>query len=106
MVCRVSVLQIVVQFDSRISNAEAFVEKLREDTDKDIIRGPYLATLEIERKKHLQGKGDSDKLSEFLVQYIVRYHRSFRPLLSEMRSKLQFLVILTYFMLIHHIGCF
>ncbi|XP_062086683.1 N-terminal acetyltransferase B complex auxiliary subunit NAA25 isoform X2 [Humulus lupulus] len=60
-------------FDSRISKALAFVQKLQADTDKNIVRCPYLANIEIERRKHLQGKGDNDKLIEFLMQYFVRF---------------------------------
>lgn len=60
-------------FDSRMSNASAFVQKLQEDTDKNFIRGPYLASIEIERRKHLHREGDDDKLMELLMQYFVRF---------------------------------
>ncbi|PON77984.1 N-acetyltransferase B complex, non-catalytic subunit [Parasponia andersonii] len=60
-------------FDSRISKASAFVQKLHEDTDKNILRCPYLANIEIERRRHLQGKGDNDKLIESLMQYFDRF---------------------------------
>ena len=63
-----------MQFDSRISKASAFVQKLQEDTDQNFVRCPYLANIEIERRKHLQGKGDSDKLIESLTQYFDRYY--------------------------------
>lgn len=62
-----------MQFDSRISNASAFLQKLQEDTDKNFIRGPFLASIEIERRKHLHREVDDDKLMELLMQYFVRY---------------------------------
>ena len=80
-----------VQFDSRISSAEAFLQKLRADTDKDFIRCPYLANIEIERRKHLQGKGDNDKLMESLVEFFCRYevsHPTCRSLLELNESEL------------------
>ncbi|KAL5580626.1 hypothetical protein UlMin_013068 [Ulmus minor] len=60
-------------FDSQISIASAFVLKLQEDSDNSFMRGPFLAKIEIERRKHLHGKGDEDKLMEFLKQYFVRF---------------------------------
>lgn len=36
-------------------------------------RGPYLALLEIERRKLLCEKGDAEKLVEDLIQYFVRF---------------------------------
>ncbi|KAK9279563.1 hypothetical protein L1049_013242 [Liquidambar formosana] len=60
-------------FDSRISDASAFVQKLQAEANNDCARGPYLANLEIERRKHLFGKGDDDKLLEALMQYFFRF---------------------------------
>ncbi|KAG8371530.1 hypothetical protein BUALT_Bualt13G0097500 [Buddleja alternifolia] len=59
-------------FDSRMSNAVNFVRKLLLDADKDSVRCPYLAHLEIERRKLLFGKGDADRVVEDLMQYFVR----------------------------------
>lgn len=66
-----------MQFISRLSNASAFVHKLQADTGNEIIRCPYLANLEIERRKILQGVGDDDKLIEALMQYFFRYISTF-----------------------------
>ncbi|XP_059429676.1 N-terminal acetyltransferase B complex auxiliary subunit NAA25 isoform X2 [Corylus avellana] len=60
-------------FDSRISDASAFMQKLQADTSDNTIRCPYLANLEVERRKHLYGKGDDDKLMEALMQYFFRF---------------------------------
>lgn len=60
-------------FDARISDASAFVQKLQAEANNDSIRGPYLANLEIERRKHLFEKGDDDKLMEALMQYYSRF---------------------------------
>ncbi|KAK3015669.1 hypothetical protein RJ639_007506 [Escallonia herrerae] len=60
-------------FDSRISNASAFAQKLLGEASSDSIRCPHLATLEIERRKLLVGKGDFDKLIESLMQYFFRF---------------------------------
>lgn len=62
-----------MQFDSRISDASAFIQKLQADISDNTIRCPYLANLEVERRKHLYGKGDDDKLMEALMQYFFRY---------------------------------
>ncbi|CAK9164142.1 unnamed protein product [Ilex paraguariensis] len=60
-------------FDSRLSTASAIVQKLLAEGSNDSIRGPYLANLEIERRKLLFGKGDADNLMEALMQYFVRF---------------------------------
>ncbi|KAE8039358.1 hypothetical protein FH972_011778 [Carpinus fangiana] len=60
-------------FDCRISDASAFMQKLQADTSDNSIRCPYLANLEVERRKHLYGKGDDDKLMEALMQYFFRF---------------------------------
>ncbi|CAL5353210.1 unnamed protein product [Camellia sinensis] len=64
-------------FDSRISNASAFVQKLMASATNESIRCPYLANLEIERRKLLFGKGDEDKLMEALMQYFLRFGHLF-----------------------------
>lgn len=63
----------LVQFVSRISNASAFVQKLQADNNSKSIRGPYLANLEIERRKCLYGKKNEDELIEALMQYFLKY---------------------------------
>lgn len=62
-----------VQFDSRISIASAFIRKLQTDTVDNSVRGPYLATIEIERRRHLRGKGNDNNLMDGIVQYFCRY---------------------------------
>jgi N-terminal acetyltransferase B complex non-catalytic subunit len=62
-----------MQFDTSMSNALAFIQKLQADTNNNNLRCPYLANLEVERRKHLYGKGDDDKLMEALMQYFLRY---------------------------------
>ncbi|KAL7219312.1 hypothetical protein ACSBR2_012396 [Camellia fascicularis] len=59
-------------FDSCILIAPAFVQKLFAEASTDSARCPYLANLEIERRKFLFGKGDDDKLIEALMQYFFR----------------------------------
>nr|GMD61206.1 N-terminal acetyltransferase B complex auxiliary subunit NAA25 [Ipomoea batatas] len=70
--CKISHLTDEV-FDSRIANASSFVHQLLAEANSDSIRCPYLANLEIERRKLLNGKGDSDKLVETLVHYFLRF---------------------------------
>ncbi|XVE58959.1 hypothetical protein DITRI_Ditri05aG0005000 [Diplodiscus trichospermus] len=60
-------------FDSRVSNASAIVQKLQADAHNDSIRNPYLAHLEIERRKCLFGKNNDDDLIEALLQYYSRF---------------------------------
>lgn len=62
-----------MQFDSRISNASAVIHRLQEDSNNKFLRGPFLANLEIERRKHMHGKGNDEKLLGALTDYYVRY---------------------------------
>ncbi|KAH6765715.1 Tetratricopeptide repeat superfamily protein [Perilla frutescens var. hirtella] len=59
-------------FDSRMSGAVNFALKLME-ANSNSERGPYLALLEIERRKLLFEKGDVNKLVEDLMQYFIRF---------------------------------
>ncbi|XP_042014596.1 N-terminal acetyltransferase B complex auxiliary subunit NAA25-like isoform X1 [Salvia splendens] len=59
-------------FDSRMSRAVNFIQKLMEASSNSE-RGPYLALLEIERRKLLFQKGDADKLLQGLMQYFIRF---------------------------------
>ncbi|KAF7119591.1 hypothetical protein RHSIM_Rhsim13G0064100 [Rhododendron simsii] len=70
--CKLSHLTDEV-FDARMSNASALVQKLLASASNDVIRCPYLANLEIERRKFLFGKGDDEKLVEALMQYYCRF---------------------------------
>ncbi|TQD78795.1 hypothetical protein C1H46_035639 [Malus baccata] len=70
--CKISNLGDEV-FDSRMSSALEFVQKLLENIGDNFLRSPYLANIEIERRRHLHGKGDADKLMESLVQYFLRF---------------------------------
>lgn len=65
-----------MQFDSRMSRAVNFVQKLMA-ANSNSERGPYLALLEIERKKLSFERGDADKFFEDLMQYFTRYVMSF-----------------------------
>lgn len=60
-------------FESCISKATEFVKKLQADTTDNSIRGPYLANLEIERRKKLFGKNNDDALVDALLQYFSRF---------------------------------
>ncbi|CAA2953699.1 phagocyte signaling-impaired isoform X1 [Olea europaea subsp. europaea] len=59
--------------DTRLSNAETFVQKLMAETSNDSVRCPHLAHLEIERRKLLLGKGDAEELVKALMQYFSRF---------------------------------
>ncbi|XP_054797516.1 N-terminal acetyltransferase B complex auxiliary subunit NAA25 isoform X1 [Prosopis cineraria] len=61
------------QFDSQVSNALAFIQNLQADTINNSVRGPYLANIEVERRKHLHGKGNDDSLMDAIVQYFCRF---------------------------------
>lgn len=62
-----------LQFDSRISSALSFVQKLQTEVDNDSSRGPYLANLEIEKRRRLYKKSDGRKLMEALLKYFGRF---------------------------------
>ncbi|XP_038901393.1 N-terminal acetyltransferase B complex auxiliary subunit NAA25 [Benincasa hispida] len=72
VLCKISPLADDL-FDSRISNASAVIQKLQEDSNNKLLRGPFLANLEIERRKHMHGKGDDEKLLGALTDYYVRF---------------------------------
>ncbi|CAK9314599.1 unnamed protein product [Citrullus colocynthis] len=72
VLCKISPLGDEL-FDSRISNASAFIQRLQEDSNNKLLRGPFLANLEIERRKHMHGKGDDEKLLGALADYYVRF---------------------------------
>ncbi|XP_020102964.1 phagocyte signaling-impaired protein isoform X2 [Ananas comosus] len=61
-------------FDSRLSSALSVVEKLQKDGHDDCVRGPYLATIEIERRRHLNGNADDGKFLEALLIYFQRFN--------------------------------
>lgn len=69
---QILIFSLFMQFDSRISDASAFLQKLQATPSNDSIRCPYLANLEIERRKHLYGKGNDDILIEALLKYFSR----------------------------------
>ncbi|XP_048226792.1 N-terminal acetyltransferase B complex auxiliary subunit NAA25 isoform X2 [Ricinus communis] len=70
--CKVSHLADEV-FDSRLSDASAFVQKLLADGNNGFIRSPYLAILEIERRRHLYGKANDDEIMEALLRYFYKF---------------------------------
>ncbi|KAL0537778.1 hypothetical protein IC582_026764 [Cucumis melo] len=71
VLCKISPLADEL-FDSRISIASAFIQRLQEDSNNKLLRGPFLANLEIERRKHMHGKGDDEKFLGALTDYYVR----------------------------------
>ncbi|GMH11218.1 hypothetical protein Nepgr_013059 [Nepenthes gracilis] len=60
-------------FDSRVSDASIFVQKLQTESRTEPVRGPYLAILELERRKYLHGKGEKEKLLNAFEQYFCRF---------------------------------
>lgn len=61
-----------VQFNFRLSTALSFVQNLQMKGHNDCVRCPYLATIEIERRRRLNGKADDFKLMEVLLNYFNR----------------------------------
>ncbi|KAL3518007.1 hypothetical protein ACH5RR_020596 [Cinchona calisaya] len=60
-------------FDSHISRASTFVEKLLAECNNASIRSPFLANLEIQKRKLIYGKGDAGQLIEGLILYFSRF---------------------------------
>ncbi|KAL5709806.1 hypothetical protein ACHQM5_020449 [Ranunculus cassubicifolius] len=60
-------------FDSRIEIASNFVQTLQNGSSSDFVRCPYLATLEIERRKRLYGRCEDGQLVDFLFSYFCRF---------------------------------
>ncbi|XP_023006933.1 N-terminal acetyltransferase B complex auxiliary subunit NAA25-like [Cucurbita maxima] len=72
VLCKISPLAEEL-FNSRISNASAVIQRLQEDDNNKFLRGPFLANLEIERRKHMHGKGNDENLLRGLTDYYVRF---------------------------------
>ncbi|KAF2290270.1 hypothetical protein GH714_006936 [Hevea brasiliensis] len=70
--CTVSHLTDEV-LNSRLSNASAFLLKFQVDANNCFLRGPYLAILEIERRRHLYGKSNYDDIMKALMQYFFKF---------------------------------
>nr|XP_029120209.1 N-terminal acetyltransferase B complex auxiliary subunit NAA25 [Elaeis guineensis] len=67
-------------FYSHISRALLFVQMLQMDIQNDYIRGPFLAIIEIERRRRLHGKADDGKFMEAWLNY---FHRLVDPIQIE-----------------------
>ncbi|KAJ4779209.1 hypothetical protein LUZ62_063466 [Rhynchospora pubera] len=61
------------EFDIRLSSALSFVEELQKDAVQNCTRGPYLAAIEIERRRSLNGNSNNSKVVEALVNYYERF---------------------------------
>ncbi|KAF5189246.1 N-alpha-acetyltransferase 25, NatB auxiliary subunit [Thalictrum thalictroides] len=61
------------KFDSLIENASHFMQKIQIEDNTDFVRCPYLANLEIERRKRLYGKIEDGRLSDSLLKYFCRF---------------------------------
>ena len=85
-----------MQFDSRISDASAVVQKLQEDSQNKLLRGLFFANLEIERRKHMHGKGNDEKLLGALTDYWVRYILHFDVQTSNFKLYLLFFLFFIY----------
>ncbi|XP_039128468.1 LOW QUALITY PROTEIN: N-terminal acetyltransferase B complex auxiliary subunit NAA25 [Dioscorea cayenensis subsp. rotundata] len=70
--CKLSTLTEEV-FNFRLSTALSFVQNLQMKGYNDCVRCPYLATIEIERRRRLNGKADDFKLMEVLLNYFNRF---------------------------------
>lgn len=62
-----------LQFDSRILSALHFVQTLQTEVNNDFSRGPYLANLEIEKRRCLYRKYNDGKLMGALLKYFCRF---------------------------------
>ncbi|KAK9168029.1 hypothetical protein Syun_000169 [Stephania yunnanensis] len=60
-------------FNSRMSKASIFIEKLQAKAIDSFVRCPYLASLEIEKRKRLYLKAQGDKLRDALSDYFCRF---------------------------------
>ncbi|KAM0953791.1 putative tetratricopeptide-like helical domain superfamily [Dioscorea sansibarensis] len=70
--CKLSSLTEEV-FNFRLSSALCFVQNLQMKGHNDFVRCPYLATIEIERRRRLNEKADDGKLMEALLNYFNRF---------------------------------
>lgn len=59
--------------ESRLTSALSFVQRLQENNSHDCVRGPHLATIEIERQRCLNGNPNNIKLMDALVKYFHRF---------------------------------
>lgn len=70
--CKLSHLTDIM-FDSQMEIASQFVQKLQNEASSDFVRCPYLANLEIERRKRLYGRVDDEQLVDSLFKYFCRF---------------------------------
>ncbi|OVA10758.1 N-acetyltransferase B complex [Macleaya cordata] len=70
--CKLSHLSPAV-LESRMEDALCFVQRLQSENDAEFLRWPYLAKLEIERRKRLRGKSADAKLMEAFMNYFRRF---------------------------------
>ncbi|CAA7398214.1 unnamed protein product [Spirodela intermedia] len=60
-------------FEERVSSALSFVQKLQREVDGDSVRCPYLADIEIEKRRRLYGRADNGRLMHALLEYFCRF---------------------------------
>lgn len=62
-----------MQVESRLASALSFVQKLQVNDTSDCVRGPHLASIEIERQRCRSGNPTDRKFIEALINYFHRY---------------------------------
>ncbi|CAA6661843.1 unnamed protein product [Spirodela intermedia] len=60
-------------FEERVSSALSFVQKLQREVDGGSVRCPYLADIEIEKRRRLYGRADNGRLMHALLEYFCRF---------------------------------
>eukprot|EP01018_Ginkgo_biloba_P000164 Gb_27006 [translate_table: standard] len=61
------------EFDLRISNVRSFIQKLQNKEVHDVRRGPFLANLELEKRRHIFGKANTEELIQAILEYFRRF---------------------------------
>ncbi|GLJ38445.1 hypothetical protein SUGI_0782890 [Cryptomeria japonica] len=77
------------EFDKRISDVHSFIEKLQQMDGHEFRRGPFLANLEIEKRRTIFGKANAVEFMQAFLEYYKRfgYLASFK---SDVEEFLQF----------------
>lgn len=61
------------EFDLRVSDVRSFIQKLQENNVHEVRRGPFLANIEIEKRRLMFGKTDNGELMQAFLEYFRRF---------------------------------
>lgn len=61
------------EFDLRVSEVRSFIQKLQENNVHEVRRGPFLANIEVEKRRLMFGKKNNGELMQSFLEYFRRF---------------------------------